>query len=142
LDRYATQQLDQKHERLTNRHPDRTKRAVVLEAVKVWPGKGGVRRKVDCGNETSARVKGKTHWQWAFGWATAVYHVIAPTRGKCVPTDFLAGVRPKVWLSDRRPERTRRHLRRSASHCARAHRGGIRWIGVSPGSAATRYRAR
>ena len=31
---------------LSDRHPDRTKRAVVLEAVKVWPGKGGVRRKV------------------------------------------------------------------------------------------------
>ena len=54
-------------------------------------------------DETSARVKGKTHWQWAFGCATAVYHVIAPTRGKCVPTDFLAGARPKVWLSDRLP---------------------------------------
>jgi len=54
-------------------------------------------------DETSARVKGKTHWQWTFGCATAVYHVIAPTRGKCVPTDFLAGVRPKVWLSDRLP---------------------------------------
>src|SRR6202162_5110305 len=40
-------------------------------------------------DETSARVKGKTHWQWAFGCATAVYHVIAPTRGKCVPKDFL-----------------------------------------------------
>src|SRR6266852_1197309 len=25
----------------SDRHPDRTKRAVVLEAVKVWPGKGG-----------------------------------------------------------------------------------------------------
>jgi transposase len=46
-------------------------------------------------DETSARVKGKTHWQWTFGCATAVYHVIAPTRGKCVPTDFLAGARPK-----------------------------------------------
>jgi transposase len=52
-------------------------------------------------DETSARVKGKTHWQWTFGCATAVYHVIAPTRGKCVPTAFLAGARPKVWLSDR-----------------------------------------
>jgi transposase len=39
-------------------------------------------------DETSARVKGKTHWQWTFGCATAVYHVIAPTRGKCVPTTF------------------------------------------------------
>jgi hypothetical protein len=28
----------------SNRHPDRTKRAVVLEAVKVWPGKGGACR--------------------------------------------------------------------------------------------------
>jgi Transposase IS66 family len=54
-------------------------------------------------DETSARVKGKTHWQWTFGCTTAVYHVIAPTRGKCVPTDFLAGARPKVWLSDRLP---------------------------------------
>ena len=52
-------------------------------------------------DETSARVKGKTWWQWTFGCTTAVYHMIAPTRGKCVPTDFLAGVRPKVWLSDR-----------------------------------------
>ena len=52
-------------------------------------------------DETRARVKGKTHWQWTFGCATAVYHVIAPTRGKCVPTEFLAGARPKVWLSDR-----------------------------------------
>jgi hypothetical protein len=53
-------------------------------------------------------VKGKTRWQWTFGRATAVYHVIAPTRGKCVPTDLLAGVRPKVRLPDRlqTPRRT------------------------------------
>ena len=30
----------------SDRHPDRTKRAVVLEAVKVWPGKLRVCRKV------------------------------------------------------------------------------------------------
>jgi transposase len=52
-------------------------------------------------DETSARVKGKTWWPWTFGCATAVYHLIAPTRGKCVPTGFLDGARPKVWLSDR-----------------------------------------
>jgi transposase len=52
-------------------------------------------------DETSARVKGKTWWQWTFGCATAVYHLIAPSRGKCVPTAFLAGARPKVWVSDR-----------------------------------------
>src|ERR1700736_2712656 len=28
-------------------------------------------------DETSARVKGKTHWQWTFGCAPAVYHMIA-----------------------------------------------------------------
>jgi transposase len=54
-------------------------------------------------DETSARVKGKTHWQWTFVAATAVAHLIAPTRGKIVPTEFLDGARPKVWLSDRLP---------------------------------------
>jgi transposase len=52
-------------------------------------------------DETSARVKGKTHWQWTFVAATAVAHLIAPTRGKIVPTEFLDGARPKVWVSDR-----------------------------------------
>jgi transposase len=52
-------------------------------------------------DETSARVKGKTHWQWTFVAATAVAHLIAPTRGKIVPNQFLDGARPKVWLSDR-----------------------------------------
>ncbi|MBV8341041.1 MAG: IS66 family transposase [Gammaproteobacteria bacterium] len=52
-------------------------------------------------DETSARVKGKTHWQWTFVAAKAVAHVIAPTRGKIVPNEFLGGARPKVWLSDR-----------------------------------------
>ncbi len=51
-------------------------------------------------DETSTRVKGKTWWEWTFGCATAVYHVIAPTRGKCVPTEFLGGAKPKMWLSD------------------------------------------
>ena len=52
-------------------------------------------------DETSARVQGKTHWQWVFGCATAVAHVIAPSRGKAVITAFLAGAKPKVWISDR-----------------------------------------
>jgi transposase len=52
-------------------------------------------------NETSARVKGKTHWQWTFVTATAVAHLIAPTRGKIVPVEFFDGAGPKVWLSDR-----------------------------------------
>jgi transposase len=52
-------------------------------------------------DETSARVCGKTWWQWVFSSASAVYHTIVPTRGKCVPTTFLDGSTPKVWLSDR-----------------------------------------
>ncbi|MBP8215883.1 MAG: IS66 family transposase, partial [Propionivibrio sp.] len=52
-------------------------------------------------DETSARVGKQTWWQWTFGCATAVYHVIAPTRAKSVAIDFLRGARPKVWLSDR-----------------------------------------
>jgi transposase len=52
-------------------------------------------------DETSARVCGKTHWQWTFVAQTAVYHTIAPTRSKTVPTAFLGQARPKVWLSDR-----------------------------------------
>jgi len=33
--------------------------------------------------------------------ATAVAHLIAPTRGKIVPKEFLDGTKPKVWVSDR-----------------------------------------
>ena len=52
-------------------------------------------------DETSARVMGKTNWQWVFGCATAVRHIIAGSRGKAVITGFLDGARPKVWISDR-----------------------------------------
>jgi transposase len=52
-------------------------------------------------DETSARVKGETWWQWVFRSTTAAYHVIAPTRGKIVPIQFLDGAKPKVWTSDR-----------------------------------------
>ena len=58
-------------------------------------------------DETSARVNGKTHWQWTFIAPTAVFHTIAGTRGRVVPTEFLGGARPKVWLSDRLPAQCR-----------------------------------
>jgi hypothetical protein len=57
--------------------------------------------RVIASDETSARVKGTTFWQWTFATSTAVAHLIAPTRGKIVPLEFLDGARPKVWLSDR-----------------------------------------
>ena len=43
----------------------------------------------------------QANWQWVFGCATAVRHVIAQSRGKAVVVGFLAGARPKVWISDR-----------------------------------------
>ena len=42
-------------------------------------------------DETSARVAGRTHWQWVFQTPEASYHVIAPSRGREVIDAFLAG---------------------------------------------------
>jgi len=52
-------------------------------------------------DETSARVRGRTWWQWVLLSSTAVYHVIAATRAASVVTDFLAGARPDIWVADR-----------------------------------------
>ena len=52
-------------------------------------------------DETSARVCGKTRWQWVLLSTTAVCHIIAETRAAQVVTDFLAGARPEVWVADR-----------------------------------------
>ena len=52
-------------------------------------------------DETSARVGGKTWWQWVLLSSTAIYHVIADTRTAEVVTDFLSGARPEVWVADR-----------------------------------------
>src|SRR3954468_7689502 len=51
-------------------------------------------------DETSARVAGKTQWQWTFQTPEASYHVIAPSRGGEVIDAFLGGVEPEVWGSD------------------------------------------
>ncbi len=52
-------------------------------------------------DETSARVKGKTWWQWVLLSSTAIYHVIADSRGAKVVIDFLQGAVPEVWVADR-----------------------------------------
>jgi transposase len=57
--------------------------------------------KVVASDETSARVKGKTWWQWVLLSSTAVYHVIADTRSAQVVTTFLQGVVPEIWVADR-----------------------------------------
>jgi transposase len=51
-------------------------------------------------DETSARVAGRTHWQWTFQTPTASYQLIAPSRGGEVIDEFLDGVEPAVWGSD------------------------------------------
>jgi transposase len=61
--------------------------AEIAEAVRAAP--------VIASDETSARVEGKTCWQWVF--ATTM----APSRGKTVVTTFLGGAKPQVWISDR-----------------------------------------
>jgi hypothetical protein len=45
--------------------------------------------------------QGKDALQWTFIATKAVEHVIAPTRGKIVPDQFLGGARPNVWVSNR-----------------------------------------
>jgi transposase len=52
-------------------------------------------------DETSARVCGKTWWQWVLLSSTAICHIIADTRTASVVTTFLAGARPQVWVADR-----------------------------------------
>ena len=52
-------------------------------------------------DETSARVGGKTWWQWVLLGSTAIYHLIADTRAASVVTTFLEGARPRVWVADR-----------------------------------------
>src|ERR671932_1755106 len=51
-------------------------------------------------DETSARVNGRTHWQWVFQTPTASYHVIEPRRNGDVVCAFLGDARPPTWVSD------------------------------------------
>ncbi len=67
--------------------------APIADAVRASP--------VVASDETSARVCGKTWWQWVLLSSTAICHVIADTRAASVVTTFLAGARPEVWVADR-----------------------------------------
>ncbi len=57
--------------------------------------------KVVASDETSARVEGKTWWQWVLLSSTAVRHLIADSRGAAVLTEFLGETKPDVWVADR-----------------------------------------
>jgi transposase len=52
-------------------------------------------------DETSARVAGKTWWQWVLLSSTAVHHLIVDRRGAAVLTGFLGATKPDVWVADR-----------------------------------------
>ena len=56
--------------------------------------------RVVCSDETSVRVANRTWWEWVFATRDGVLHVIRPSRGKAVPQEVFAGVRPGVWVSD------------------------------------------
>jgi transposase len=66
--------------------------AAVREQVRASPVIGS--------DETSARVNGRTHWQWVFQTPTASYHVIRPRRNGDVVQDFLGDAVPEAWVSD------------------------------------------
>jgi Transposase IS66 family len=52
-------------------------------------------------DETTARVAGKTWWQWVLLGSTAICHVIVPSRAAAVAEDFRQGHRPQIWVADR-----------------------------------------
>lgn len=51
-------------------------------------------------DETSARVRGQTWWQWVFGSDAGVYHHLAPSRGAAVIAEVLDEATVAVWVSD------------------------------------------
>ena len=53
-----------------------------------------------CSDETSARVKGKTYWQWVFQNSTYCYHTISPTRGSIVKKNLFGDNHPAKYVSD------------------------------------------
>jgi len=67
--------------------------AVIADEVRASP--------VVASDETSARVAGRTWWQWVLLSSTAVYHVIVDTRAASVVSDFLRGTVPEIWVADR-----------------------------------------
>jgi transposase len=67
--------------------------ATIAAAVRASPVVGS--------DETSARVRGKTWWQWVLLSSTAICHIIADTRAATVVSTFLQGMQPEIWVADR-----------------------------------------
>jgi transposase len=74
-------------------------------ASRLQPEAAGIREQVRASptigsDETSARVNGRTHWQWVFQTPTASYHVIVPRRNSEVVAAFQAESVADTWVSD------------------------------------------
>jgi transposase len=74
-------------------------------AQRLRPQAGAIREDVRASphigsDETSARVQGRTHWQWVFQTPTASYHLIVPRRNGEVVQEFLGDAEPETWVSD------------------------------------------
>ncbi len=52
-------------------------------------------------DETGMRVGSKNWWLWVFQSGMSCVFLLSPKRSKAVVEEFLAGVRPEVWVSDR-----------------------------------------
>jgi len=59
-----------------------------------------VASEIVCSDETSARVSGKTWWEWVFVGTLAVLHIIRPSRGKAVVQGVFGAIQPMIWVSD------------------------------------------
>jgi transposase len=53
-----------------------------------------------CSDETTARVAGKTQWEWVFQNEQVCLHVIRASRGAQVIAEIFPQQRPQVWVSD------------------------------------------
>jgi transposase len=56
--------------------------------------------RVVCSDETSARVNGKTQWEWVFQNEQVCFHIIKPSRGGDVIQEVMGNHQPEVWVSD------------------------------------------
>lgn len=56
--------------------------------------------KLICSDETSARVNGKTQWEWVFQNPEVCFHAIFATRGGSAIYAVLEEAEPEVWVSD------------------------------------------
>ena len=58
------------------------------------------RSRLVCSDETGARLRGRSVWEWVFQNDHYCVHVIRDSRAQTVPKAVMAGHRPAIWVSD------------------------------------------